>query len=520
MIDLVRNFMNQEQKRFDQWMQKIKHENKIMFIGALLPRAAMLFGEKTALIYEDKKITFNQLYQQSCTVEHVLKDRGVIVGDHVLMMVGNSPEFYAVYCAIIQCGAIVVPVNTFLHEHELAHIVDDAQPKLIICDDETKKYFVDVLCQVVSVSEVVNNGDGCNAQEAYENLVTLRNADEVAVLLYTSGTTGVPKGVMLTSKNIMTNVAQGLARFELNNGEHIFGVLPLFHSFAQNVCIWIALFIGATVILVQKIDRRKILSALQHDPTIMIGVPALYGLFCLLREVNFDHVRYFVCGGDSLPDKIRAAFSQIYRRKICSGYGLTEASPFVTVDLDDEIMPTGTIGTLLSAIKCKLIDEQGHEVVRGQKGVMWLRGENIMKGYYNAPQATEKVLQDGWLDTGDIVYMRDDKKIVIAGREKDLIIHKGFNVYPAEIENILLMHKNIIFAGVVGKNDDDVGQQVIAFVQLAQEQDHDELVKQLRTLCKKYLAIYKMPKQFICTTQSLPLTATRKVDKKKLRKKV
>jgi long-chain acyl-CoA synthetase len=512
--------MKQEQKRFEQWMQKIQHDNKIMFIGALLPRAAMLYGEKIALIYEDQQITFNHLYQQSYAVEHSLRERGVVVGDRVLLMIGNSPEFYTVYCAIIQCGAIVVPVNTFLHEHEIAHIVDDAHPKLIVCDDESEKYFASVACTVLSVSQLVSNSDNCDRQKEYENLVALRNPDETAVLLYTSGTTGVPKGVMLTSNNIMTNLAQGLARFELNKVERIFGVLPLFHSFAQNVCVWIALFVGVTVILVQKIDRRNILQALENKPTIMIGVPALYGLFCLLRTANFNNVRYFVCGGDSLPDKIRAAFSQIYRRKICSGYGLTEASPFVTVDLDDEITPTGTIGTLLPAIECKIVDEQGKVVTLGQKGVMWLRGDNVMKGYYNAPQATQKVLQDGWLETGDIVYMRNDKKIVIAGREKDLIIHKGFNVYPAEIENVLLMHNNVIFTGVVGKDDDDVGQQVIAFVQLAQEQDHDELVKQLRLLCKKYLATYKMPKKFVCSTQSLPLTATRKVDKKKLRKKV
>ncbi len=512
--------MVNEQKRFTQWMCEIKHNNKIMFIGALLPRAAMLYGEQTALIYEDKKITFNQLYQQSCAVERVLEKHNVVVGDRVLMMIGNCPEFYAVYCAILQRGAIVVPANTFLHEHELAHIVDDAQPKVIVCDDVSKKYFTDVSCPVVAVSEVVDNGDGCDAQAAYKKLVALRDADEVAALLYTSGTTGVPKGVMLTSKNIMINLAQGLARFELCGVERIFGVLPLFHSFAQNVCVWGALFLGATVILVQKIDRRKIIAALAHKPTVVIGVPALYGLFCLLGTIKFDDVRYFVSGGDLLPDKIRAGFSQIYRRKICGGYGLTEASPFVTVDLDDEIMPTGTIGKLLQGIEYKIVDEQGNTVAQGQKGLLWLRGKNIMKGYYNAPQATEKVLQDGWLDTGDIVYMRADKKLVIAGREKDLIIHKGFNVYPAEIENVLLMHKNVIFAGVVGKDDDNVGQLVIAFVQLRQEQDHDDVVSELRELCKKYLAIYKMPKQFICSAQSLPLTATRKVDKKTLRKKV
>ncbi|MGE0206634.1 MAG: class I adenylate-forming enzyme family protein, partial [Candidatus Babeliales bacterium] len=243
----------------------------------------------------------------------------------------------------------------------------------------------------------------------------------------------------------------------------------------------------------------------------------LYGLFCLIKTINFDSVRYFVCGGDALPDKIRIGFEMIYRRRMCNGYGLTETSPLIAVNLEDELLAPNTVGKVSIGIQCSLRDEQGNEVPKGQKGVLWVKGDNVMLGYYKAPEMTNQVLKDGWLDTGDWAYFDAKNRLVIAGRHKDLIISKGFNVYPQEIENILMSHPAVINAAVVGKKDVDVGEYPVAFVVLRETINDPEAV--LRKLCQDHLASYKIPRHyFVLKQEELPLTPLKKIDKKKLRK--
>jgi long-chain acyl-CoA synthetase len=338
--------------------------------------------------------------------------------------------------------------------------------------------------------------------------------EELAALLYTSGTTGLPKGVMLSSKNIMTNVLQVAALLGKPADERILGVLPLFHSFAQNTCVWASIFYGITIILVPKIERRYILEGLHHKPTIFLGVPALYGLICLMKTAPLDSVRLFVSGGDALPDKIRSAFGLIYRRKIVNGYGLTETTPVISVNLDDETVPASNVGRPLVGVVCVARNEHDVDLPQGTIGVLWVKGDNVMLGYYNAQESTDKILKNGWLNTGDLGYIDSHGRIVITGREKDLIIHKGFNIYPQEIENVILSYPNAIRAGVVGRIDED-GEVPVAFVQLRSHEENCE--RHLRALCAQHLAAYKIPRQFFCDTKDLPATATGKIDKKVLR---
>jgi long-chain acyl-CoA synthetase len=321
---------------------------------------------------------------------------------------------------------------------------------------------------------------------------------------------------MLSSQNIITNLMQGIARLRIGYRQRVFGVLPLFHVFAQNVCVWGMPFVGACVILIAKIDRKLILSALKHKPTGFMGVPALYGLLCLLKTAPLDSVEYFVSGGDALPDKIRSYFELLYRRKICNGYGLTETSPIIAVDFADTAKPTSLVGRPAVGIEVEIRGEDGKPVKNGQIGELWIKGDNVMLGYYNEPEQTQKVLKDGWFNTGDTFYLNEDGKLVITGRTKDLIINKGINIYPQEIENVIMTNPNVIRVGVVGKPDDQ-GEVPVAFVQIRQEQSGIE--EKLSELCKQQLAAYKVPRQFICTAEELPTTATGKVNKKELRKK-
>lgn len=505
----------QELSSFNQYRTLIEKNNRIMFLGELLKHAYELYDTDTAIIFNDATISYKELYFRSIVFSKILAEKGVVANDRVLLFFENSIMFYVAYFAILQLGAIVAPLNVFLTEKELEHIIKDAAPVLIVVSADlfslvektnTKKppvitqESIDMITPVPDVIPDIN--------------IVQKDPDALAVLLYTSGTTGFPKGVMLSSANALINTIQGMTRIDFHRQARVFCVLPLFHSFAQYACVWASIVRGCTIILVPKIDRRAIVNALKYKPDIFLGVPALYGLLCLLKTAPIDGIRYFISGGDALPDKIRAAFELIYNRKICNGYGLTEASPLIAFDADDILEPTNTVGRPVIDLAIS-IRQDDHEVKQGEIGQLWVSGPNVMLGYYNDQEKTDEVLKDGWLDTGDLAYIDNRGKIVISGRMKDLIIHKGINIYPQEIENIILGHVDVLRVGVVGKKDESSGEVPIAFVQLRALNENIE--KELLDLCKKNLAAYKVPRAFFCSIKELPLTGTNKVDKKKLR---
>lgn len=509
-----------EKEYYNALYKSISVDGTIMCLGQLLQRSATLFTDNVALIWHDRSITYKELYYRATLLSARLLERGIKPHDRVLLFFENSVEFYIGYFATVQVGAVIAPLNTFLHETELAHIVNDAQPAIIITASAHEELFEKVL-HADSTAQLVTEADMDLTSSVPEIIpaftVAKLDAHQMAALLYTSGTTGLPKGVMLSSKNIMTNIIQGLSRSRMQEDERVLGVLPLFHSFAQNVCVWSSMFIGFTVILVPKIDRRNLLDGLKHRPTIFFGVPALYGFFCLLKTADFSDVKFFVSGGDVLPDKIRAGFELIYRRKLCNGYGLTEATPFVSVDLEDVTEPTSCIGKPFIGLQAVVIDESGQPAPQGAIGELILKGDSVMLGYYNAPDMTAATIKNGWLYTGDLAYLDPKGKIVITGRIKDLIIHKGFNIYPAEIENVILSHPNVIRAGVIGKRE-EVEEVPVAFVQIRVEQP--DIEQALKKLCVSHLAAYKVPREFYVSTADMPATATGKVDKKVLRKRL
>jgi long-chain acyl-CoA synthetase len=326
----------------------------------------------------------------------------------------------------------------------------------------------------------------------------------------------MPKGVMLNSYNIMTNLMQCYARLQMfgqRDDDIFFSVLPLFHVFAQNVCLWLPVMIGASVIIVKKIDRKLILQGLRKKPTIFFGFPALYGLLCLLKTAPLDSIRIFVSGADALPDKIRSAFAAVYGRKICAGYGLTEAAPVVGLNQYNHSLKTDVVGKPVVGLACDIRNDEGNSLPPSKIGTLWIKGGNVMMGYYNAPEQTAKVLQNGWLNTGDFARFDEQGNLAICGRNKDLIIHKGFNIYPQEVENVLMSHAAVFKAAVVGREESSSGEIPVAFV--AVKSYDGDLKKSLRELCSDHLASYKIPREFVCL-EDLPMNATGKVDKKQL----
>ncbi len=509
------------EERFNNYYKAMHENNRMIFAGCLLQRAAKRFPHATALICKDVSITFLQLYHHSLRVTRDLLEKGIKPHDRVCLLFENSIEYYSAYFGIWQTGAVVAPLNTFITEKELAHVINDSQPVALVVSEEFSHKLSalehnGMVLPLVFIEPVLKNVEEFSEAPLKEYEIPLIDPDLMAALLYTSGTTGLPKGVMLSSRNLLTNVAQITATIEISHEDRIFGILPLFHSFAQNSCVWSSMFLGASVIVVPKIERKWILDGFRHAPTIMLGVPTLYGLLCMMKHLDFSTVRYVICGGDALPDKIRAGFELIYRRKMCNGYGLTESSPFIAGDVDDIVQATNTIGKPAIGVHISLRDETtGKEVQKGKIGILWVKGDNVMLGYYNAPEHTAQVLVDGWLDTGDFAYFDTRGNLVISGRFKDLIIHKGFNIYPPEIENVLMSHPAVFKAGVIGKEDELTGEIPIAFV--AVRENNPDCEKALKALCKQHLAPYKIPRHIICLPD-LPMTALGKVDKKRLKK--
>lgn len=489
--------------------------------GELLVRASLNFPDKLALETSSRALTYNELFLQVADVASHYRSLGIAPGDRVLLYVENSLEFYLFYYAAWHCGATVIPVNTFLHEKELAHVINDAQPKLIATLSKNRTLLEPIIndAGIVLVDEsIITEKSIFESREAALQSVPLRHQkpDDIAVMLYTSGTSGIPKGVMLSSRNIVTNAVQASARLQtiMTPHEKFFGVLPLFHAFAQCTCLWLPVIVGSSVIVISKIDRSFILEGLKKQPTVFFGFPALFGLLCLMKTAPLDSVKLFVSGADALPDRIRVAFALLYGRRIASGYGLTEASPVVAIHHANEEKPSNNIGTPLPGIECQIRSEEGAPVPVGTVGLLWVKGDNVMRGYYNAPEATSHVIVDGWLSTGDLASMDVDGSITMQGRSKDLIIHKGFNIYPQEVENVILKHPAVMRAAVVGV-EDPAGQIPIAYVAFRGEQP-PLFEKELRELCGEHLATYKIPRRFVCR-EELPLTATGKIDKKQLR---
>jgi len=509
-----------EKQRYQELYDNLQHNGSLIYVGQLLKQASEKWHNKSAVICENEKISYKELYRNSTKFADYLKQKlpKLKTTDAIILIYENSIEFYIAYFATWHLGAVVVPLNTFLLESEILKIIAEVEPRLIIISSKYLKKFSGIENLGIALSgqrdiETVSSAEDSTAI----SIAAEKNPRETVAILYTSGTTGMPKGVMLNSENIIINSIQAASRFQITNNDVMFCPLPLFHSLPQNTCIWFNLVVGITAIIVSKIDRQSMIKGLENQPTVIMAIPAIYGLFCKIRTLQFPKIRYFFSGGDILSDKIRKYFGLIYKRKICNGYGLTETSPFISVDIDDYLKPTTNVGAPFIGIECAIRDTTMKHLTSGDTGIIWIKGKNVMQGYFKDPVSTAQVIVDGWFNTGDIGFLDDSGKIVITSREKDIIKSKGMQIFPQEIENVLLANNKITQAAVIGIHDSD-GEYPIAVVE-SQEHNQEALITELFEVIKQNLAEYKTPKKILVKTQ-LPLTGTGKIDKKKIKLEV
>jgi len=510
-------------------------------IAMNLERNASLNADKAAVLFADKSFSYSELNVYANKVANGLKALGIQPEDRVALGCPNLPYFPMIYYGILKAGAVVVPLNVLLKPDEIAYHLQDSQARAYFCFEGTPELPMGDMGW-----EAFNNTDGCEhfvmvtadpaAPSKISGAVTLGSmlsdqasefdavateSNDTAVVLYTSGTTGKPKGAELTHSNMFSNAVASQVLLELKENDVHLITLPLFHSFGQTVQMNSCILAGATMVLIARFDPDAVFNAMQNrGVTIFAGVPTMYiGLLNSPAAENYDmkaiasNLRIAMSGGSSLPVEVIKQFEEKYNVPILEGYGLSETSPVATFNhLSHERIP-GSIGQPIIGVQVKVVDDQGNELGPEQPGEILIKGHNVMKGYLGRPDATAESIQDGWFHSGDIGKHDGQGNFYIVDRLKEMIIRGGYNVYPREIEEVLMAHPSVAMVAVIGIPHEVHGEEIKAYVVTKDGYNNEE---EMRVWAKGQLADYKYPRH-IEFRDSLPMTATGKLLKKELK---
>ena len=482
-----------------------------------LARTADARPSSTAVKLDAMEIPFAALAAGASRVGGWLRSLGVQPGDRVAISMPNLPQFPIIYYGILWAGAVVVPMNPLFKSREVEYTLADSSARAIFCwdgmMDEAAVGAADAGVPLIAV------GSAFTAELAAHDKLDLveRDASDTAVILYTSGTTGSPKGAELTHSNMTRNAEVAVNLLSATPDDVIFGGLPLFHSFGQTVGMNAAVLAGATLTLVPRFEPAKALEVLSRDQvTIMEGVPTMY--VALLQtpghaEADTSALRVCVSGGASLPVEVLRGFEQAFDCILLEGYGLSETSPIASFNHADRGRKPGSIGQPIEGVEFRLLNLDGRDVDPGEIGEIAIRGHNVMKGYLNRPEDTAAVMTDGWFRTGDLATRDEDGFYFIVDRAKDMIIRGGYNVYPREVEEVLYEHPAVGTAAVVGIPDATMGEEVAAAVTLKPGAEATE--QELIDFVKARIAAYKYPRR-VWITGALPTGPTGKILKREI----
>jgi long-chain acyl-CoA synthetase len=489
-------------------------------LAVIMTASAERRPDRVAFRLDDRTVDYRLLDESSARIAGLLKARGVAPGDRVGVMLPNVPYFPIAYYGILRAGCVVVPMNVLLKEREVGYYLRDSGARLLFAWHG----FADAAQQGAADAggvEVVHVEPGAFDQllagvEPVRELAD-RDGDDTAVILYTSGTTGQPKGAELTHDNLRGNAEVTTELFGVTEGDVLFGGLPLFHTFGQTCTMNVSVLAGATLTLLPRFDPSKALEIIERDRvTLFAGVPTMYGALLHHPErERFDvsSLRTCVSGGASLPGELLRAFEEAFGVVIMEGYGLSETSPVASFNRRDR-RRVGSIGVPIEGVEIRIVDDEDRELPAGDVGEIAIRGPNVMKGYLGRPEATAEAIRDGWFHSGDMGRIDEEGFIFIVDRKKDMILRGGYNVYPREVEEVLYEHPAVREAAVVAVPDASLGEEVGAAVALkaGAEADADEL----RAFVKERLASYKYPRH-VWFVEELPKGPTGKVLKREIK---
>lgn len=455
--------------------------------------------------------------------------------EKVALLLGNSDLYPIMFFSILKTGAIVIPLNTFLKAEELRYIIDQCDARILITSEEFYTVINEVRPQLKKLTDIIlvnGNKDrkGCtNLCDIIKGVSTKDtkslgrdvSASQVAVIIYTSGTTGYPKGAMLTHKNLLSNIESSLNTINLGSRDRILLVLPMFHSFTMTVCMLMPLAAGGGMVVVtslhpfKKVFRRMLFRGV----TIIVGIPPLYELLAkakipwLIRKLL--RIRLCISGAAPLSCGTLKRFEENWMIPLLEGYGLSETSPVVSLNPMHGLKKSGSVGLPIYGVDVRIVGPDEGELPVGEEGEIIVKGDNVMEGYYKEPKGTKDTIRGGWLFTGDIGKVDEDGYIYIVDRKKDMILVRGLNVYPREVENVLMENGDIQEVSVIGRPDQSKGEVPVAFV--VPKEGQDVVPAGLMRYCRKRLADYKVPRQIFIKTD-LPRTPTGKILKRELRR--
>jgi long-chain acyl-CoA synthetase len=492
-------------------------------LGTNLVASKNRYPNQIALRCDDVHVTYAELDSAAARVATLLEKSGIQPGDRVGVMLPNTPAFAAAFYGILYRGAVAVPMNPLLKAREITYYLSNSGAKALFGTPEFAGEAAAGAANVGAQCWLVDDA-GLNrliADLPEQDRPMERDDDDVAVILHTSGTTGKPKGAMLTHRNLHRNTDVCVRTLlEVEPVDVLVGCLPLFHVFGLVLGLSSAILSGATLTLIPRFDPRTVLEVMARDRvTVFAGVPTMYtALLGVASEVTPEATRTLrtcLSGGAALPVQVLTDFEKTFGCTILEGYGLSESSPAASFNHPHRQRKVGSIGTPIEGVQMRVVDVGGAEVVPGQAGEIQIRGHNVMKGYWNLPEATEATItSDGWLNTGDLGRVDEDGYFYIVDRTKDMIIRGGYNVYPREIEEVLYEHPAVAEAAVIGIPHDALGEEVAAAVAL--KKGATAVPDELREYVKAQVAAYKYPRH-IWLVEELPKGPTGKVQKRDIR---
>ncbi|QDI92044.1 long-chain-fatty-acid--CoA ligase [Salicibibacter halophilus] len=486
------------------------------------------YGEYPILIYEGEEYTNVRLDEASSQLAHTLRYMGVEKGDRVVVTMPNCPEVVIAFGGVIKNGSAVVPVMPLLQAQELRYILEDCTPKVVLTTNMLFSKVQEASTGLSSPPKIFTL-----EEPEYENSLqkTMQKAstetpdvniheEDLAALLYTAGTTGAPKGVSLSHKNLYSNAVAASKKAEilkLKTGRVSLSILPFSHAFGYTM-MNVAFMLGDKNVLLPHFEPVKVLEAIEtYKVTHSAMVPAMFhALYHHPDAHNYDTSTFFACisGSAALPKPLAEGFQKKFGCIIMEGYGLSEAAPIVTATDPRKKIKSGSVGQPLPGIEVAIVDESGRRLPANEVGELIVSGPNVLKGYHGKPEETGKVLKDGWLYTGDMAKIDEENYVFIVDRKKDVIIRGGFNIYPKDLEELLLSHSEVSEVGVIGVPSEKMGEEVGAYVVKKRGSDIGE--EELIAFSQEHLAKYKTPR-FLKIAGYLPKNVIGKTDKKKLR---
>jgi len=485
-------------------------------LATILTESARRYPDRPAIRLHDLVVTYAELDDLTARTAGWLRARGVEPGDRVGIVMPNVMPFPVFYYGVLRAGATVVPINPLLKSGEIEHYLGDSGAKLALVWS-TAAAEATTAAKATSTDVVIVDDDtvASAAQWPSSPEVAPRAEDDTAVILYTSGTTGAPKGAQLTHANLYRNCIAFIGLFDLGPTDVVMGCLPLFHAFGQSNGLNASVAAGASITLVPRFEPISVLKLIErHRVTVFEGVPTMYVTLLSTDAgvVDTSSLRMCISGGSALPVEVLRGFRKTFGAMILEGYGLSETSPTATFNRPEQTKP-GSIGVPIDGVELKLVDADGTDTLTGGVGEIAIRGHNVMKGYWNRPDATAAAIIDGWFYTGDVATRDDDGFYFIVDRKKDLIIRGGFNIYPREIEEVLYQHPSVREVAVVGVPHPTHGEEVAAAINL--RPGRTTTPEELRDYVKARVAPYKYPRH-VWLVDALPHGPTGKILKREI----